>query len=157
MRPSVSEQLSELGRILTDVVAPEVHAPYPADILSGVVGALNALAEAWSAIPAFLEWDVAATAGLLADAAPRLDPSLAAEVTAALTAGDNDYASPDALEARHHQLRDLLARAVPAVAGDPDLAPLRDRMVEHFRVRAERFPLSLAPPRGRRPPTSEGN
>lgn len=157
MRPSVPEQLTELGRILADVVAPEVHAPYPADILSGVVGALTALAEAWNAIPAFLEWDAAATAGLLADAVPRLDPALATEVTAALTAGDNDCASPEALEARHRQLRDLLARVVPAVAGDPDLAPLRDRMVEHFRIRAERFPLSLAPPRARRPPTSEGS
>jgi len=43
VRPTIDEQLHALGRILTEVVAPEVVAKYPSDILQGVIANLAEL------------------------------------------------------------------------------------------------------------------
>ena len=61
MRPTITEQLDGLRRILEEVVAPEVKDPYPADILAGVCATLETLAVGWSEVPAFLRWDAEAS------------------------------------------------------------------------------------------------
>ena len=57
MRPTIDEQLHALRRILTDVVAPEVTAKYPSDILQSVIANLGELEANWSRWVAYLAWD----------------------------------------------------------------------------------------------------
>src|SRR4051812_47167288 len=65
MRPTVSEQLSGVRRVLQDVVAPELDGGYPLDILDGVMSTLDALAASWMDMPAFLRWDAEVMVALL--------------------------------------------------------------------------------------------
>src|ERR1700761_4773582 len=88
MHPTVTEQLDGLRRILADVVAPEVTAPYPTEILGSVMGALNTLQSNWHAIPAFLHWDIATTSEVLDAAKPLLGAGLVAEIDAAQAGAD---------------------------------------------------------------------
>src|ERR1700743_3975895 len=83
MHPTVTEQLDGLRRILAEAVAPEVTAPYPAEILGSVIGALNALQANLHAIPAFLRWDIETTADVLDAARTLLGAGLVAEIDAA--------------------------------------------------------------------------
>jgi hypothetical protein len=99
MRPSVTEQLEGLRRILAETIAPEIAAPYPAEILGSVMMSLDALTRAWYAVPPYLAWDIAATEALLTKAKPFLDKALAAEIDAALRFAPN----PDR-PSRHPQL-----------------------------------------------------
>ena len=61
MHPTITEQLDGLRRILAEAVAPEVTAPYPAEILGGVIGALSALQASLHTVPPFLRWDIETT------------------------------------------------------------------------------------------------
>ena len=142
MRPTVTEQLDGLRRILAETIVPEVTSPYPAEILGGVIGALDALQANWHRIPAFLRWDIEATAGVLEAAQPLLDADLAAKV-AAMKADDKptDLA---ALETRQMRMRELLVEAMPAILADPDETGAYPRMIALFRERTERFPFSMA-------------
>jgi len=140
MRPTVTEQLDGLRRILAEAVAPEVTAPYPAEILGSVVGALNALQANLHAIPNFLRWDIETTAGVLDAAKPLLGVDLVAEIDAA-EAWD-DPADLAALETRQVRLRGLLVVAMPAILADRGTA--YGKMIALFRERAERFPFSMA-------------
>jgi hypothetical protein len=154
VRPNVTEQLQGLRRILTEVVAPELTDPYPADILAGVCATLDALATGWLEVPGYLRWDSDITAGLLAEllaVAPGLDPA-AASIEAAGTAPDP--ADVEALEAHHVRVREALVLAVPALTApegtDGDgLDDLRRRVAAHLRERATRYPLRTV----WRPPT----
>src|ERR1700744_5700401 len=114
MHPTISEQLDGLRRILAEAVAPEVTAPYPAEILGSVIGALQALQSNLHAIPAFLRWAIETTAGVLDAAKPLLGAALVAEIDAA-KAGEDDLA---ALEARQMQMRGLLVKAMPAILAE---------------------------------------
>jgi hypothetical protein len=158
MRPNISEQLDGLRRILAEVVAPDVQDPYPADILAGVIASLDGIGRAWYEVPLYLHWDSEATAEILASALPVFPRHLAAAVHAAAggdlavrAAAGGDLAAPQAtpfdlgaLEQRHQRMRAALALAVPAILADPELAPVRTRMVQLFRERAQRFPLALS-------------
>jgi len=142
MRPTVTEQLDGLRRILAETIAPEVTSPYPAEILGGVIGALDALQANWHNIPAFLLWDIEATAGVLDTAKPLLDAGLVAEIAAARVASDlTDLA---ALESRQLRMRELLVKAMPAIIADPGKADAYPQMIALFRERADRFPFSMA-------------
>ena len=141
MRPTVSEQIASLSRILADVVAPEVGSPYAADILRGVIGALGALGNAWPKVPAFLIWDAQATAAVLAAALPHVDESLAADISAALDR-PADPADWTALETRELLLRGLLVRAMPAILADG--GETHRMALALFRERAERFPFQMS-------------
>ena len=140
MHPTVTEQLEGLRRILAEAVAPEVSAPYPAEILGGVLGALNALQANLHAIPAFLRWDIATTAGVLDSAKPLLGAGLVAEIDAAET--DSDLADLAALETRQVLMRGLLVAAMPAILAERGTA--YGKMIALFRERTERFPFSMA-------------
>jgi hypothetical protein len=142
MRPTITEQLDGLRRILAETIAPEITSPYPAEILGGVIGALDALQSNWHKIPNFLLWDIATTAGVLDAARPLLDAGLVAEIAAAKA--DNDPMDLAALEARQIHLRGLLVKAMPAIIADPDATDAYPRMIALFRERTDRFPFSMA-------------
>ncbi len=137
MRPTVSEQLEGAARILREVVAPAVDGDYPADILGGLIGALDALAAGWADVPAFLAWDSASTLELLGAVVTELDDERRAELHAAASARV-DNLDVHALEAHHATVRALLADVVAAGAPPALTAPLAD----HARQRASRYPLS---------------
>ncbi len=145
MRPSVTEQLDGLRRILQEVVAPELTDAYPADILAGVCATLETLATGWSAVPAFLRWDAAASAEVLSQvlafAAPGLSEPLAAELRAAVEAPSPDPADLPALEAHHRRLRGALELAIPIITEREELRETYTHLVGVFRERAERYPL----------------
>jgi hypothetical protein len=142
MRPTITEQLDGLRRILAETIAPEVTSPYPAEILGGVIGALDALQSNWHKIPAFLLWDIETTAGVLDAARPLLGAGLVAEIAAAKT--DNDVTDLTVLETRLMHLRGLLVKAMPAIIADPDATDAYPRMIALFRERTDRFPFSMA-------------
>jgi hypothetical protein len=142
MRPTVTEQLDGLRRILAETIAPEVTSPYAAEILGGVIGALDALQSNWHGIPAFLRWDIETTACVLDAAGPLLEADLAAKIAAAEAGGDpTDLA---ALEARQMRMRELLVEAMPAIIADPGKTDAYPQMIALFRERTDRFPFSMA-------------
>jgi len=143
VRPKVTEQLEGLRRILADVVAPEVVHPYPADILGGVMAALESLERGWYEVPRFLRWDAEATAELLLAARGALDEATGHEITLAYASGPDDPLDLAGLEAHDERLRALLARVAPTIASRADLSELNERMVSLFRQRAQRFPFGL--------------
>ena len=130
MRPTVSEQLAGQARALTDVVAPEVGDAYAADVLEGVIATLELLAERWTDVAPFLRWDLEATGQVLA------------------LVGIDAPSPPDdaldlvALEARHHDVQELLVRAMAAIV---EQAEARDAAIRLFRDRASRYPLAARP------------
>src|ERR1700761_1352931 len=130
MHPTISEQLDGLRRILAEAVAPEVTAPYPAEILGSVIGALNALQSNLHAIPPFLRWDIEATGSVLNAAKPLLGPDLVAKIDAAMADRAADLAQ---LEERQVLLRGLLVEAMPAIRAERGLA--YDKMITLFRER----------------------
>jgi hypothetical protein len=140
MHPTITEQLDGLRRILAEAVAPEVTAPYPAEILGSVIGALDALQSRLHAVPAFLRWDIETITGVLDAAKPLLDAGLMAEIAAAES--DADLADLPALEARQGRVRGLLAKAMPAILAERGTA--YRKMIALFRERTERFPFSMA-------------
>jgi hypothetical protein len=142
MRPTVTEQLAGISRILSEIVAPEVTSAYPADILRGAIAALNALGASWVKIPAFLAWDIAATADVLRAALPLLAAPLADEVRVALSS-PADSADWAVLEGRQERLRGLLVGAIPVIQAEPEGEAYR-LMTALFRERSERFPFQLS-------------
>jgi hypothetical protein len=130
MRPTVSDQLAGLARALDDVVAPEVDDAYAVDVLEGVVGTLEMLAERWADVAPYLRWDVEATGRVLALVGVASPPE------------PDDPLDVAALEARHHEVQTLLVGAMPAVVEQPDARAL---VVQLFRDRAERYPLAARP------------
>jgi hypothetical protein len=143
MRPTVSEQIESLGRILSDVVLPEVAAPYPATILRGVIAALDGLSAALPHVPAFLAWDAEVTAAVLTTALPLLAEPLAGEVRTALAQAPaaEDWS---ALEQRQRRLRGLLVKAMPAIADAGTQDEAYRGMIALFRERADRFPFAMS-------------
>ena len=127
MRPTITDQLDGLRRILVEVIAPEVTAPYPAEILGSVIGALDALSANWSRIPDYLAWETESIQSILTAAG--IEPQT--DTTAAT------------LEEKQIRMSGLLVAAQPAIAGDRDGEAYR-QMIAFFRARAQRFPFAMA-------------
>jgi hypothetical protein len=144
VRPDVSEQLDGLRRILEQVVAPELHDPYPVDILAGVCATLETLSSGWRAVPAFLQWDAEMSAALLRQvltSGVELGDALDEELAGVVFEDPPDGADLAALEARHVRVRQALENAVPLVMEHEELRELRTYLAAHLRERAERYPL----------------
>jgi hypothetical protein len=144
VRPSVSEQLDGLRRILDDVIAPELHEPYPLDILAGVSATLETLSTGWREVPAFLQWDAEMTAALLRQvltSGVELGDALDTELRGIVFADPPDAADLTALESRHARVRQALSHAIPLVMKDNELRELRTYLAAHLRERSERYPL----------------
>jgi hypothetical protein len=134
MRPTVTEQLSGLGRLLAEVVAPEVDDPYAADVLAGAITTLELLAEGWLRVPSFLRWDVEATRRVL---------------QLVQIEGPPDPDDPLDLAALHdcdRRVRELLTKAMPEVMASPEA---RSAVVALFRARSDRFPIAASTPHAR--------
>ncbi|MCU1391162.1 MAG: hypothetical protein JWL72_4500 [Ilumatobacteraceae bacterium] len=126
MRPNVTEQLAGLRRILAEVVAPHVVDAYPADVLAGVLAALDTLSR-WDEIPDFLRWDSERCNSILAAAG-------------APTIGFfGDPLDLDGLGQHQRAARGALEAAMPVVLAD---GASRSAMVDYFRERHVRFPLA---------------
>lgn len=147
MRPTISEQLAGIRRILLDVVSPEVQGAYPADMLRGIVANLEMLERSWTDVAPFLAWDNDGTARVLAVVAPVVDSDLAGRIATVLDAPVPDPLDANALEARNTELRAVLADAIAVLAdgGEPSAAAYGD-VRAHLRERIERFPLTLSAP-----------
>lgn len=141
MRPTIEEQLTGTCRILESIVAPEVGAPYAADILRGLISNLRMMAEALPRLSAFLAWDNAESAALLAEMVPSVDAPLAARITAALEADAPDPLDQPALDRRNEELRALLSEAI---RGGTLPQSLLIRLEAHFVERATRNPIRFA-------------
>jgi hypothetical protein len=145
VRPTITEQLDGLRRILQEVVAPEVTDPYPADILAGVCATLETLAAGWSEVPAFLAWDAQASLRVLAEVlaveGPHLTEQVGLEARAVVEAPSPDTADFAALEAYHRRVRSALELAIPVITGRDELSETRTHLVVVLRERAERYPL----------------
>jgi hypothetical protein len=134
-------------RILTDVIAPELTGAYPVDMLRGVLANLEMLERSWTKVAPFLTWDNAATERLLDTIAPLVDEPLATRILTVLRAAPAGNGDADALDARNTALRDLLADAVPALAGGEERTrDVYDAVRAHLRVRMDRFPLAMNAP-----------
>jgi hypothetical protein len=132
MRPTLTELLGTMRRTLEEVVAPEVDAPYAAQMLRGVVANLEVIEASWDRVLPFFAWDNEQMLALLEQVAGELGeqpPALAAD-------GERPF---DAAYARNVELRGLLAEAIPRLdPGGEAAAAARTHLAE----RAERYPLA---------------
>jgi hypothetical protein len=147
VRPSISEQLAGLRRIIAEVIAPEVTGAYPEDMLRGVLANLEMLETSWSRVGPFLAWDNEGTERLLEAIAALMDPTLVQRIEATLVAAPHHPSDVDALDAHNTALRDVLADAVPVLAAGGDRTHDVYRAVRmHLRERMDRFPLVMNAP-----------
>ena len=147
MRPTITEQLAGIRRILADVVAPEVHGAYPLDMLRGIEANLAMLERSWTQVAPFLAWDNAETARVLEAAQPVVDDQLGARIGAVIADAEPDPLDVVALESRNTRLREVLADAVPVLAaGGASTADAYAQVCHHLRQRIDRFPLTLSAP-----------
>jgi hypothetical protein len=147
VHPSVTEQLRGVQRTLTQVVAPDLSNPYPAEVLRGVVAALEGLERSWARVLPFLVWDNAETAALLGAISPVVDPDLASRITQLCDVEPGDALDVEAADVRNEALRGLLAEAVPGLAaGGATTADAHAAVVAHLRERIDRFPLTMNAP-----------
>jgi hypothetical protein len=150
VRPSISEQLDGMARIVRDVLGPHLDDAYAGDIANGMAVTLATIASSWQDVPAFQRWETGEIVGLLGDAVPHLDAALAEEVAAFSNGGPDAGADPldlRALDARHATARELLARAVPAIESVDAPAAARGRLHALARERIGRYPLVAPRPR----------
>src|SRR5450631_3847393 len=118
MYPTVTDQLRELHRVLSDVVMPAVSGSYATDTLSSALSTLKMLEGAWDRVVPFLLWDNEELSRLLGDDSPVADPS--------------DFT---AVHQRNLELRDRLATSVRDGLSTPPL-------LSYFRERIARYPFA---------------
>jgi len=144
VRPTITETLRGIRRILTEVVAPEIRAPYPAETLESILADLEVLERSWDRVLAFLHWDNAAMTALLATIEAHVDPACAARVRAARVAGAVDLLDFEAANARNEELRALVATAVPQLAaGGERTAAAYASVRAYLREHMARYPMIL--------------
>ena len=142
MRPSVEEQLLGTCRVLEQLVAPCVADPYARTILEGLIGNLRMLTGALPAVPAFLNSDNRATAGLLGQMQAVVAPGLAAGIALALARPEPDATDVRALEQRNCELRELFSQALSGTGLTP---AMHAAALEHMSARAARAPMRYVP------------
>jgi hypothetical protein len=126
MRPTITEQLRAIRRILNDVIAPEVTATYPSDILKNVLVNLKELEDNWVRWTEHLEWENSQLAEALRDARPRVDAARQEQFDAALGLATRDRYDYEGAIAYNEALRagvvELIrqSRSDRALAGDAD-------------------------------------
>lgn len=133
MRPTLSEYLGGLRRIIEESIAPSVQGEYANEMLAGVLRSLAMLEENWPAAPDFLVWDNTETARLLAAIEPHVPlGGPVRPLTAPTTFAE--------LDAENERLRALLASAIPALAARPAASAVYSDVVAHLRTRIDRYP-----------------
>ena len=122
MRPTIDEQLHALGRILTEVVAPEVVAKYPSDILQGVIANLAELETNWSRWLSFMTWDNEQSARLLDETRPKVSAALSAQIGEAIALAPQDPYDYAAMCAHNEALRAAVSAVIRDARADSSLA-----------------------------------
>jgi hypothetical protein len=137
MRPTLSEQLRGLRRILEQVVAPAVDGDYELSTLLGVARALEMLEDRASGALAFLHWDNAETQRLLTAISVHVPIDAPLEPVPPV-----DITDVAAVDAENDRLRWLLAAAIPALANDAAASAVHGAVVAHLRERTVRYPFT---------------
>ena len=132
MRPTIDEQLHAIQRILSDVVAPEVAAKYPSDILQGVIANLAELEANWSRWVGYLAWDNEQLARVLGDAQPKVSAALSAQIDAALATTPGDRYDYRGACAHNEALRDAVATVIRAARTDATLTDDAQHIHRHL-------------------------
>jgi hypothetical protein len=154
MRPTVTEQLSGIRKILERLVAPEVTDEYVAAQLQTVLGALDGLAARWRTVLPALIIDIGELETLLHEALPQLrgdatggpgseESELAEGIERSLGAPAVPPSSFDEVHERHVELRALLVRLIrflDSSAGDEASNALRGQIRAHLRASMDRLP-----------------
>jgi hypothetical protein len=122
LRPTIDEQLHALGRILTEVVAPEVVAKYPSDILQGVIANLAELETNWSRWLSFMAWDNEQSARLLDETRPKVSAALSAQIGEAIALAPQDPYDYAAMCAHNEALRAAVSAVIRDARTDSSLA-----------------------------------
>ena len=122
MRPTIDEQLHALGRILTEVVAPEVVAKYPSDILQGVIANLAELETNWSRWLSFMAWDNEQSARLLDETRPKVSAALSTQIVEAIALAPQDPYDYAAMCTHNEALRAAVSAVIRDARTDSSLA-----------------------------------
>lgn len=125
MRPTPSEQLNGMRRILDDVVRPHVDDAYAAEQLKHVMTALTTLAEGWDDVVPALVHDNAELAALLRGLIQKLErvevsSTLVSRLRAVASAGNPKDFHFDPQHARHQDLRAEISTLIVALDAVPD-------------------------------------
>ena len=137
MRPTVTEQLEGICRILEHSVAPALANDYTLETLRSLVANVRMLGRAWHKLLPFLHWDNGVMVELLSTARDSVDTALRARIDDALAAAPAACDDGVAAEARNDQLRALLTECLD---GPPTLMT---RIASHLAERSQRYPLRL--------------
>jgi hypothetical protein len=132
MRPTIDEQLHALRRILTDVVAPEVTAKYPSDILQSVIANLGELEANWSRWVAYLAWDNEHLAGVLMQVRPKVSAAVSAQIGDALAGAPDDPYDYGAVCVHNEALRAAVTAVIRDARSDASLADDATRIHRHL-------------------------
>jgi hypothetical protein len=132
MRPTIDEQLHALRRILSDVVAPEVVAKYPSDILQGVIANLAELETNWSRWVGYLAWDNAQMALLLDATRPKASATVATQIADAFVLAPQDPYDYAAMCAHNEALRAAVASVIRDARTDGALAGDLQQIQRHL-------------------------
>ena len=137
MRPTVTEQLEGMCRILETAVAPALANDYTLETLRSLVANVRMLGRAWHQLLPFLHWDNGVMAELLATASDSAAPELRARISTALAAAPVDAADGLAAETRNEQVRALLTECLESSPA------LTKAIASHLAERSRRYPLRL--------------
>ena len=137
MRPTVTEQLEGMCRILETAVAPALANDYTLETLRSLVANVRMLGRAWHKLLPFLHWDNGVMVELLSTARDSVDTALRARIDDALAELPADTTDAQAAETRNEQLRALLTECLDAPP------TLMTRIASHLAERSQRYPLRL--------------
>lgn len=136
MRPTISEQLREMSRILGDLLPQHLDDDYARHILAMAVSNLRTLETGWLKVLPFLIWDNNAAQSLLAGLTEETDAALSSSIQQALNAPVPAPYDAEALQERNELLNGLLQEAIKQ-CGKITLAAIRAHLLE----RTAQYPM----------------
>lgn len=147
MKPTMSEQLCGMRRLLSDTVAPELGSGYPADVLRGVIKNLRMLEKRWDQVVPFLEWDIMETRVLLQEARPYVDLELQRRI-ASLDSTEVARSPGASLEDQANLLRGMLVDAMRQFTSTNNhgARSVYKHVRDHLAERSMRYPFYMAAP-----------
>ena len=140
MRPSITEQLDGMCRVLEETVAPEVQSGHVLEILRSLVSNVRMLSRNWHSVPGFLDWDNGVTVELLSSARPSVSETLRNRIDAALAGAPMNQTDILAVDAFNEQLRQLTTECL----ADTLTPPVREKILQHLSDRTTRYPMRLS-------------
>ncbi|SCW33716.1 hypothetical protein SAMN02927924_00021 [Sphingobium faniae] len=136
MRPTISEQLRETRRIMNDVIAPNLHDGYSAQILEKLLSNLGMLERCWANVAPFLAWDNEQAFAMLEAICSGVSADLAQGIDRVRQDAAGDPFDMQALEDRNTRIQALLQRAIRE-CGPDDHRKIQVYLME----RTARYPM----------------